>query len=180
MKKSIILITIIGLLAATGVFAQNAEKNSYRNFGRHHGSAKKQIMNKNSNLGNSWNDILEKRKDLNLTDQQRDKIKELGFEFKTARVDLRANVEKARIQLNRLKLDESAAEEKVMEAIDNLAKSRAALDKARYSFRKDVRSVLSEEQLQKLKELRQTNRGNMGHFGPRFERRLDRDFRIDI
>jgi Spy/CpxP family protein refolding chaperone len=179
-RKSIIIIIAFALAVSSGAWAQGLGKGSYRHFGGRTGAGKKQAMQHRPYLGNSWDDILENRKELNLTDEQRDKIRQLSFEFKKAQVDRRANVERARLELNQLRTDESASNEAVMVAIDNLAQARAEIEKARYSFRKDIQAVLTKEQLDKMKEFRKKRPGEWGFFGPRFNRRFGLNSRSDI
>lgn len=178
MKKTILIITIIGLFLAGSIMAQQG-KRSFKSFGRHHGMSKNQ-MHKQPYLGNSWDDILDNRKKLNLSDEQVEKIKNMKFEFSTGQVDRRADIAKAKIELRRLKADENASRESVMEAIDNLAIAKAELEKARYSYRMDYRSILTDEQFEKMKEFRKVRRNDNGLLGPKFKNRFERRGRSDI
>jgi Spy/CpxP family protein refolding chaperone len=175
MKKSIVIITLVGLFIVSGILAQNGANRSYRGLGqrikieRKHPGAKAPFMH------NSWSDVLEKRKQLNLSDEQIEKIKQMTYEFRSAQVDRRAVVDKARIELGHLKSDKSAVEEAVMQAIDNLAQAQAEIHKARYRFRTEMRTVFTDKQLEQLKELRQERRAKMRHAEPIFERELEFD-----
>jgi Spy/CpxP family protein refolding chaperone len=172
MKKSIVIFTLIGLFIAGGILAQSGANRSYRGFGQRNKIERKHPGAKAPFLHNSWSDVLEKRKQLNLSDEQIEKIKQLTHEFRTTQVDRRAIVEKARIQLGHLKSEKSAGEETVMQAIDNLAQAQAEMHKARYRFRTQMLSVFTERQLQQLKELRQERRAKMRDLGRSFEREI--------
>ena len=180
MKKSLVVITLIGLFIASGILAQSGANRSYRGFGqknkieRKHPGAKAPFMHK------SWDDVLEKRKQLNLSDEQIEKIKQMTYEFRTAQVDRRATIEKARIELGHLKSNKSAAEESVMKAIDNLAQAQAEMHKARYHFRSEMLLVFTEKQLEQLKELRREHRSKMRDLRPNFERELEFENDSDI
>jgi Spy/CpxP family protein refolding chaperone len=98
--------------------------------------------------------ILAAAEDIKLTDNQKAKLEKMKVEFKLAEVDQRAKVEKAEIKLRALKLDKSAIESEVLAAIDEATLMKADLHKMRYRHQREVRNLLTDEQLDKLKELR--------------------------
>ncbi len=178
MRKSITVIILIGLFIACGVLAQSGYNRTYRGFGQRSKIERKHVSTKAPFLHNSWNDVLEKRKELNLSDEQIDKIKQMTFEFRTAQVDRRAAVEKMRIELGRLELGKTAVEESVVQAIDNLALAKAEMHKARYRFRIQMRAIFTDKQLEQLKEIRREHRNMMRDMDPRIE--IDSDFEDEI
>jgi Spy/CpxP family protein refolding chaperone len=99
--------------------------------------------------------------EINLTSDQKDKLKKLMVDFKLAQVDQKAKVKKAEIKLRALMRDEDANDSEVMTAIDEVARLKAELQKLRYRHRKEVRSLLTAEQIEKLKELRKERREMM-------------------
>ncbi len=165
MKKLFPVILIVGLFAVGSVLAQPGSKRFSRGGGYHHRSA-------NPFRHKSLDRIYDKRNQLNLSDVQVEKIKNLIYQFRTAQADHKSEIEKARIKLQHLKSNKSAAVESVMEAIDQLHQIEAELDKARYRFHTEMRSILNEDQLKKLEKLRKTRRSNAHRFLPPIEREL--------
>lgn len=90
--------------------------------------------------------------DLNLTQDQKDKLQSMMVDFQTQRVDKQAALEKAQINLRSLMMNDASANE-VDAAIDKVSGARADLQKMRYAHRQQVKSVLTEDQSTKLKEL---------------------------
>lgn len=150
MKKSIITLMVFLLIAAAVVFAQNAKTPAFHRWSKSAQPPRKHTVQNNPFLFNSYDRILRNREELGLTEEQSEKLQQMTFEFRTAQVERRANVEKARIVVGHLKRSKSAPEQDVMKAIDNLAMARAELDKSRYHFRVQVRSILTPKQLEKL------------------------------
>jgi len=91
---------------------------------------------------------------LELTDQQRDQLKKMQEDFQLHQVDGRANLEKAEIKLRSLMSDEKSSEKEVLAGIDEVAALRADLAKARFTHLRQCRSVLTDKQLDTLKQLR--------------------------
>ncbi len=170
MRKSITVIILIGIFVVCGVLAQSGYNRSYRGFGQKSKIERKHVPGKTPFLHNSWKDVLEKRKELNLSDEQINKIKQMTFDFQTAQVDRRAVVQKARIELKRLKTDKAAIEESVMQAFDKLALAQAEVHKASFLLRNQMHSVLTDKQLEHLKEIWQERRSKMRGLDSRTER----------
>jgi len=104
--------------------------------------------------------------EIGLSDEQVDKIKDANTAYRLDMVDKKAALKKAQIVLRDMMRDD-ADQGKVSSQIDNVAKLKSEIQKARYSHKQEVQSMLSEEQLDKLKELRKSNkkgkRGGRGH-----------------
>jgi len=105
--------------------------------------------------------ILAMADDINLTDEQKAKLEQMVVTFNLEKVDQRAKAEKAKIKLRALMRDENAKEIEVNAAIDALAGLKAELQKMHYRHHKEVRSLLTEVQIDKLKQLRQEKRQQM-------------------
>jgi Spy/CpxP family protein refolding chaperone len=95
---------------------------------------------------------------INLTDQQRDKLEKMMTKFQLQHVDEKAALQKARINLQTLKRDE-AGQSAINAAIDKVAALRADMQKAKYAHQQEVQSVLTDEQKDQLKKMRQEFRG---------------------
>ncbi|MFH1375037.1 MAG: hypothetical protein ABII79_14735 [bacterium] len=102
--------------------------------------------------------------EIGLSDDQIARMKKMMVEFQLARVDQKAKVEKAKIRLQSLRRDVDVSESEVMTAIDDMARTKADMQKMQYRHRSEMRAVLTDEQLDKLKELRQQKREK--RFGP--------------
>ena len=83
-----------------------------------------------------------------------EELETMMVEFKLAKVDQQAKVEKAEIRLRALKHDKNSNESEVMAAIDETACMKADLHKMRYRHQREIHNLLTDEQIDKLKELR--------------------------
>jgi Spy/CpxP family protein refolding chaperone len=116
--------------------------------------------------------LLQMDDEIGLTDAQEDRLQEMMFEFQTQMVDQQAKIKKARIQLQALRMNDGS-ENEVFAAIDKLSDLKAEAQKLRYSHRKQVLGVLTEEQLDKVEDLQERrmkdgpNPGNKGKRGGR-------------
>lgn len=171
MKKVTLLLLLAFVFAAGSVLAQNS---GHRGFNGSKGGPKVQKKMQHSEMpfGHpSLSDVTRAREELKLSDEQVAKLKSIHYDFRMAQVDRRAEISKARIELGRLKMDQSSSEQAVLKAIDNLSRAQAEVEKAQYKYTKSLQSVLSEEQLKKWQEFRKDNRhemrGNMNQRGPR-------------
>jgi Spy/CpxP family protein refolding chaperone len=109
--------------------------------------------------------------EIGLTEQQQDQLEKLALDFRTAQIDRRAAMEKARLQLHTLMADDNASETEVNRKIDELSALRAEMQKARFAHRRQVHDLLTEEQIEKIKELRRDRFDDArGRFGK--ERRM--------
>jgi len=93
--------------------------------------------------------------EINLTSDQKDRLEKMMVDFKLEKVDQEAKIKKAEIKLRSLMRDEDANDSEVMTAIDEVARLKAELQKMRYRHHKEIRGILTPEQREKLKELRQ-------------------------
>jgi Spy/CpxP family protein refolding chaperone len=91
---------------------------------------------------------------LELTDQQKAQLQKMQEEFQLQRVDARAKVEKAAIHLRGLMRDPNSPEKEVLSGIDEVAQLRADMAKMRFTHWRQCRSVLTDKQIEMLKQLR--------------------------
>jgi Spy/CpxP family protein refolding chaperone len=117
--------------------------------------------------GDRMGHLLAMADELELTPDQIDKIKALQTSFQLQMVDMRAELQKARIEMRSLKQADNASETTVFAAIDQMSKKQAEIKKAAYSHREKVQAVLTDEQTAKLKEM-QLKQGRQG-CGSRFD-----------
>jgi protein CpxP len=98
--------------------------------------------------------MLEMAKELGLTEQQITQIKKLRHDFQLQQIDRRAELDKAELAMRELRGNDKSAESEVLAQIDKLGQLRTQQEKAMYSHRRAIQSVLTEEQRTKLQTLR--------------------------
>jgi Spy/CpxP family protein refolding chaperone len=97
--------------------------------------------------------LLQLADELDLTESQQNQLRELHLKFATEQVDRDAELKKTRIQLHALMTDKSAAESDVLRTIDQMAKVRADQLKSRYLHHREMKGVLTAEQLDQVEQL---------------------------
>lgn len=175
MKKLTIILLVALLVPAAGVLGQmqwhdkDVNKEIFifegKGFGQGHGMNCDMGRGKGMGMrGHGGPGIMAMAEELSLTDVQKDKIKKLALEHKLAAVDSHAAVKKAEITLKALMHDEDSDQGKVFAAIDKLSALRADVKKAKYSHHQKVKSILTDEQRDKLKQSKHGS-GNAMFFG---------------
>ena len=115
-----------------------------------------------------WSEIADK---LALDDQQRTAVEKLYFDSRTARVDISAREEKARIELERLMMDPASEEKAILKAFDAQSVAETDLRKNRLMLHLGLRKVLTPDQWQQLASMREERReGREGREGRRGRR----------
>lgn len=116
--------------------------------------------------GDRLDHLLKLADELELTEAQIEQLQKARTEFQLQMVDARAEMQKARIQLRSLKQDADVSKSTMFSAIDDLSERQAEIKKMQYVHRREMKSVLTQEQQEKAKTLRSKNgrRGfNRGH-----------------
>ena len=103
-----------------------------------------------------WSEIADK---LALDDKQRDSVEKLYFDNRSARIDIGAREEKARLELERLMRDPASDEKSIMKAFDAQVAAENELRKNRLSLHLGLRKVLKPEQWEELISMREQRRG---------------------
>lgn len=118
--------------------------------------------------GRWWNNpkIIER---LKLTDEQRKAFDGILQEHREKLIDLRANVEKAELEMEPLVGADQPNEAKILSQIDKVAQARAELEKANARFLLAIRNKLTPEQWKQVQAFRANHAGERG--GREFERR---------
>lgn len=102
------------------------------------------------------------KQELGLTDEQAAQVQKLHQERRTQAIRRRADIQIARIELEQA-LEAATIDEKVVAAkVQTLTQLQADAVKARVDQRLAVAKLLTPEQRQKMKELRQEHRGRRG------------------
>ncbi len=91
---------------------------------------------------------------LNLTDAQKKEFDSILLQHRESLIDLRANVEKAELELAPLIHDEQPNESKILAQIDKVAQARAELEKANARYLLAIRGKLTPEQWKAVQRFR--------------------------
>jgi len=120
-------------------------------------------------FGRWWNnpDLAQK---LGLSDQQKKQMDDIFLQHRLKLIDLNANLEKQETLLHPMIEADQPDEGKILSQIDAVAQARAELEKANARMLFDLRKTLTPDQWQKLKAMREEQRGKMmmrdGRRGP--------------
>jgi Spy/CpxP family protein refolding chaperone len=125
--------------------------------------------------GKWWNNpnIAEK---LKLTEDQRKAMDTILQQHREKLIDLRANLEKAELEMEPMMRSDQPNESALMGQIDKVAQARAELEKANARFLFALRAKLTPEQWKQVQEFRSNHEGMRRDWnrGPRHERGDDR------
>jgi periplasmic protein CpxP/Spy len=115
--------------------------------------------------GQFWNNpkIVDK---LKLTDDQRKAMDGILQDHRVTLIDLRANVEKAEVEMEPLMQADEPNETAILAQIDKIAQARAELEKANARFLLAIRSKLTPDQWKQVQAFREDHGpGEWGHGG---------------
>lgn len=141
-------------LAAAAASAQGPGAGGPR-FGAHRPPMERAMRGEHGRWWNNPN-IVEK---LKLTDDQRKAMDQIFQAHREKLVDLRANVEKAEIEMEPLVRADQPNEAAVMAQIDKVAQARAELEKANARFLFELRAKLTPEQWKQVQDFRHNHEG---------------------
>lgn len=102
---------------------------------------------------------------LNLSQEQRDKLDEFAIKNEKQLIDIHAQIQSARLDLEQAFGSKSLDEAKIKTLIDRLASLRASEVKAHAQFRLDVAKILTSEQREKMKDFIRQKIEERGRFG---------------
>jgi Spy/CpxP family protein refolding chaperone len=86
------------------------------------------------------------RRHLDLTDDQREQMREIRYQWKMKRIDLEAKLDKAELEFKHLMRAGDMGEKEIRARVDAMASMRADLEFNRIMSRMESRNVLTEEQ----------------------------------
>ena len=112
---------------------------------------------------------------LNLTDTQKDQIEKLRLDHQKAMIDLKANLEKARLELREITSKDDFTRNEYLAAHSKMAKLREDIQLAGANHRMDVLDLMNKDQRKIIAENRLLN-GSKKNFGKkgRGDRQSDR------
>jgi Spy/CpxP family protein refolding chaperone len=99
---------------------------------------------------------------IGLSDQQKQQLEKISLDGRLKMIDLRANLEKQHVILGPMLRAFHPNEAQVLAQIETLSQAQAALEKERVQTMLDSRSVLTEDQWNKLKNVRMEFRRGFG------------------
>lgn len=105
-------------------------------------------------------------KSLNLSDEQKSKIKELRKSGKEAHKELRTSLQEGRKAMEELMKSE-AKTDAILLKFDSLQTLRNKMDRARFEMMLSVREILTPEQRQKFRGFMDSHKGRRGGGGGR-------------
>ena len=100
------------------------------------------------------------------TEKQISALMQFDYEQQLKRIDLRASVEKADLALNYSMRSSSVDEKALLKAVDTLNQARGELFKLDITSELQVRNILGDEVLSKMREQRPPDRGSCRRHGP--------------
>jgi Spy/CpxP family protein refolding chaperone len=142
MRKKWLVLVLAGLMVAglvSSVAAQGRGTKTPRSQGR------KFVVK-----GWTGKQTLGRRSTLNLTGEQKEKIADLRLTFKEETLDLRTQLTRRRLEIQKLLLEESPDLTRVYGLVDEMAPIQAEMQKKAIEFRLKLKSLLTKEQLDKL------------------------------
>jgi Spy/CpxP family protein refolding chaperone len=155
MKRFLIIAAILSLLAAPAAVVGQ---------GYHHGP-----MGPGAPAGPGYGNLLECKEELNLSKDQMEKIEEINFNHHQMMIDLKAELEKAKLKKRREMHSDAPNKTKVLVLTKEIVNIHGKMAEARVEHRFAIRQILTKEQLEKRKECRQRYKADQGP-GPRGDR----------
>ncbi len=164
MKKTIVILMTLALVAPAALMAQpgpgaragfgsgNCQMDGHPGFKGHKGGRGM----KGDGMG--MKGFLAFADEIELTGDQKDQLEALHLRFQKERIDKQAELKKARVDLGALRRDDDAAESAVLSQIDIVGDLRTDMQKMQFSHRNEMKAVLTEDQINKLEELRKERR----------------------
>jgi Spy/CpxP family protein refolding chaperone len=133
-----------------------------------------------SSVGLIWaqprQDMLKLHQELKLTEQQEEKLQELHFNLAKEMIQLRAQLQMARLDMQRMMAEDEVEREMILNQVEQISKIQAEMKKLQIEKQLAFREILDKKQLAKLKELRMErkhffmkrrfHRGHGKNFGP--------------
>jgi Spy/CpxP family protein refolding chaperone len=145
MKKVIIssAVIAIAILIFTSVIYSQPSPGNGPSIGRHN----KEFINNSNRM-----DIIADK--LNLTDIQKDKIKSLQVDHRKKMIDLRADLQKARVDAKEVRNNNNISRADAVKAAELINKLENEISLSRVNHRMDIYEILTPEQKKIWKDLR--------------------------
>lgn len=105
-------------------------------------------------LPGKWWKIPEVQKELNLSNDQINKLEDMLLQHKKEMIDLKSSIAKKQLDLEALLDKDNVDDKTIMQKVDELIAMRGDLQRRYIKMILDMKKVLNPEQFKKLKELR--------------------------
>jgi hypothetical protein len=166
MKRRAIIFTVVMMLAATVAFAQGGPGSGQR--GMCHDPGMNRGMGGHGMGGPGMDGdfvrpgmLLRMADDIGLSDNQKTQLEKMSQDNGLKRIDMQAQLEKAQLQLRHAQMND-AADTQVLQLMDDVGRIKTEMRKSAYTFHQSVKSLLTADQLTKIKDLRKEWRNNRG------------------
>ena len=117
------------------------------------------VSSANAQRGPMWQD-----EELNLTDQQRQKMDDLRFQHQKAMIQKNADLKEARLEMRNMMQKTEVDEKAVLEKQKRISALKSEISEARLKHRLAIRKALNKEQLEKMiKHERKRDRSGRFH-----------------
>lgn len=103
--------------------------------------------------------------ELGLSDDQKDRLKEILVSHRKETIQKRADIEVAEVELKELMMPDSPQFDKAKKKVSQIAKMRGEIAERQLDVLQKARNVLTAEQIEKLKSLRKGMKCNPGPMG---------------
>ncbi len=99
------------------------------------------------------------RDELELTDEQVDQLEELKYEHRLAGIEMRAELEKEKIEMEKLMSDDDFDRDGIYEQAEKVAELEKQLQLSRVEGKLDMMEILTQDQREKLREFKSQKMG---------------------
>lgn len=106
-------------------------------------------------VARSFDDIADQ---LQLTADQRTRLSKVVFDYRTAKIDTKAKLAKAKLALRQALVSETLDEKAAQRALDDVGSASIEIQKAKVKLVIEIRKSISYAQFQQLMEIRQQNK----------------------
>lgn len=157
MKRLLIFLTAILVLTAAFASAQNGHRGQRGDGSAWHKGGHDGGMNQDGMPGAGR--MLLMAEEIGLDENQKTKISGMMEEFGLNRIELKAELEKAQLELKHMRLNE-ASDAEILTQMDKVGELKTDMRKMSYTHHQAVKDVLTDQQIEKLKELHKERRGD--------------------
>lgn len=141
MNRKNTLITVAGIILTIAILIVGT------------GFAKAPRQMKGDTRGGGREDIERMKDKLELTDDQIEQIRDIRYDNEVASIDRRAELEKARLEMEMLMTDDAFDRNKIYKQAEKVAEIQKDMQLSKVSAKLDFMDILSDEQREKLGEL---------------------------
>jgi len=106
-------------------------------------------------LGNPVKDRVRFKQKLNLSDQQAEQLKELNFNTAKELIQMKADLKTAQLEMKRMIAERNPDKEALFRKLDEISRIQAEMKKVHLEKKLALREILTEEQLDKVREMKQ-------------------------